>query len=271
MQRLRWLTTHILIPALVFTATLESALRVLDPLGLLAAHRVFRWSLAVRVPDPSGYRMLPGVYTVNGKRITIGDDGLRAMPERPGAGCTVGILGDSTAFGWGVGDTETIAYQLAHRFERVQWVNTARIEYNADNLRRVLSQHAVDGWLYIVNDNDVREATGVRTQWPAPPPALVSYGRLMAAIATTDDSPPPTWAAYDRFLSTLRQYPALAVGDEDSATAQRAVATVSGTLHPWHAHAISAVDPHPTAGGHAYLADTIAPTVAAWLPTVCEE
>jgi hypothetical protein len=254
----------------LFAATLETALRVLDPVGLLAAHRMFRWSLAVRVPDPSGYRMRPGAYTVNGASITIDDDGLRTMPDRPGAHCTVGILGDSTAFGWGVGDTETVAYRLAHRFERVRWVNTARIEYNADNLRRVLDQHAVDGWLYIVNDNDVREATGVRTQWPAPPPALVSYGRFIWTVATTDGQPPPTWAAYDRFLSTLQQHTALAVGDAGSTTAQRAVATVGGTLHPWHAHRISAVDPHPTAEGHAYLADTIAPTVADWLPGVCD-
>lgn len=256
----------------VFMVVLEAALRWLDPIGTMAYSRTLYWTHTVRLPAHSGYTHTPGVYRVSGHPVTIGLDGLRATPPRSNAGCTVVILGDSVAFGLGVGDEDTFAWRLAEAFPDVAWVNAGRTGYNADNLRRVLDEHTPDGWLYYAVSNDAGAPTSADNVYRKPL-ALTVHWRVVRTLAAARRLPPggvTDWTALDALAADLQRRGALIASADGHAVGAR-LAAQGGALIPAHGHPISAVDPHPDADGHAIIAGALAPLVADWLPGVCGE
>lgn len=255
----------------VFMVVLEAALRWLDPIGTMTYSRTLYWTHTVRLPAHSGYVHTPGVYRVSGHPVTIGLDGLRVTPPRNDAACAVAILGDSVAFGLGVGDEDTFTWRLAERFPDVRWVNTGRTGYNADNLRRVLDEHTPDGWLYYAVSNDAGDPTTASNVYRMPL-ALTLHWRVVRTLtaatrpATTDAI---DRAAFDALVTDLQGRGALIVSADGHAVSAHLTARGAGTIIPAHGHPISAVDPHPDADGHAIIADALTPLVADWLPGVC--
>lgn len=269
MTKLRTITQVTLTTLFTTVLALEVLLRLLDPIGLLAAAEAFAAVARLRVPAPSGYAHTPGAHTMSGAPLTIDATGLRATPSSD-ATCTVVVLGDSVAFGLGVGDADTFVWQLAERFPAARWVNAARVGYSAANIRRVAGEVSADGYLYYAYANDAEPAWSGPIAPPGPPHPSVLVRHIQVLAGAQRFAPPPVdYGDLDALAQTVRQRGGFVVSADGHAVTAYLVERGLGVAIPPHGQPLSAVDPHPSAAGHAHIADALTPLVADWLPGVC--
>ncbi|MFH1465430.1 MAG: GDSL-type esterase/lipase family protein [Pseudomonadota bacterium] len=98
------------------------------------------------------WAMAPGTYQVDGVQSTIGEDGLRGDPPqlpRPAGRERILLLGDSSWFGFGVADDQTMAAQLGERLRQhgldAEVINGGVPGYSTEQTRIQLDEQ---GWGY---------------------------------------------------------------------------------------------------------------------------
>ena len=197
-----------LITVILTAISLEAALNLIDPLGIrLNFHGQTRMAW-VMVEDISGYRVLEGDYYFSSQTRILAD-GSRFVPNaNENASCSLVILGDSFAFGWGVSDAETFANLIASHYDS-QVMNTARSGYNAGNIEKLYEMYAADAYLWLITPNDVNIAWS--TTW---------QGRSNQAYA------PATWLYWEYLRPHDHYYLA-----EDRPTYNRVLARLGGDSH----------------------------------------
>ena len=146
---------------------LELLLFAFDPWGMRYFNDLETIGNDIFTPDDQrGYIMPDGEYELSHWQATI-DDGARALPTTatPAATCTLAILGDSVAFGYGVDDADVWLAHLAEAFPAVRFVNYAVPRYNSTNVLQTLQTYpTADAYLYLVVNNDVVPAIDPATQ-----------------------------------------------------------------------------------------------------------
>lgn len=135
---------------------MEVALRVLDPWGMsyfddleVLATQLFQSD------DERGYIIADGTHQMSHWQFTI-EEGTRPVNTNPEAACTVVILGDSVAFGYGVDDGDVWLNDIAQAFPNVQFINTGLPRYNSTNvLWNYQTYPDADAYLYLIINNDL--------------------------------------------------------------------------------------------------------------------
>jgi hypothetical protein len=143
---------------------LEFLLRVIDPWGLHYFDDLAYLFSQFAEDDQRGYVLPDGDYHFRRWQATI-RNGTRFLPDtNPQADCTIVLLGDSVAFGYGVHDHETWANLVAQAQPEVQVVNTGTVAYNSENVLGTLRAFPdADAYLYVIIDNDSNRALTAAT------------------------------------------------------------------------------------------------------------
>jgi hypothetical protein len=143
----------LLASSLLTLVLLEAAAWFIDPLGI--SQYVYELSQIVTIPNEEGYTLEEGRVQFRHWGYTIDSQGDRVLPPPAAdAACVIAFVGDSNTFGQGVDDTETFAYELAVRYPDVRFINTGKIAYNIENVRRAIDGHQADGYFYFISNND---------------------------------------------------------------------------------------------------------------------
>jgi hypothetical protein len=145
-----------LLLVLVTLLLLEGLLRMTDPWGLEYFDDLLKFGNEIAVADAQRDFIMPdGVYRFSDWTVTIAD-GQRVIPaNHADAACTIGLLGDSVLFGFGVSDDETVPQHLAEQFPYVNFLNLSLIGYNSINIVHTYEAFPdADGYLYLIFGND---------------------------------------------------------------------------------------------------------------------
>lgn len=241
----------ILLGVLAGLLAVHITLVTVDPLGVIAYGRALQWVRADTLPHPTGYRHPTGVHATPFGRVTILPDGTRWTGSAPN-GCRLLIVGDSVAFGMGVGDTDTFAAHLARL--RPDWhvINTARVGYNSGNLARAAQAAEADTVLYLMVNNDAAPPVGVWTPIALPSPIRL-YGQFFqprVELPTDSD-------AFRDMLAVMSGVDAHVVAFGGNPLIVPARDVVDVTVIPPHNAPISAADPHPSPEGHRRIANAL--------------
>jgi len=157
-----------LLGVVVALVVAELSVRILDPLGVSYYEEGARYHRDKISDRELIYRHRPGLrQTYGGVEVAINELGFRDRPVEPreAGELRILVLGDSTAFGWGVAWSDTFALNLERRLMRllarpVRTINTGVGSYNTDQELRVLERHgdplAPDLVLLLYSQNDVR-------------------------------------------------------------------------------------------------------------------
>ncbi|MDW8171049.1 MAG: hypothetical protein RML73_01060 [Anaerolineae bacterium] len=147
---------------------LEALLRLIDPWGLRYFDDLARMGNELFVYDEArGYLLQDGDHVFSHWRASI-RQGERVVPNtNPEAACTLAVLGDSVAFGYGVDDEQAWVNLLAARFPQVHIINAAVPRYNSTNVllsaRDLEARGSVDAYFYLIIGNDTEGSIDVRT------------------------------------------------------------------------------------------------------------
>lgn len=145
---------------------LEALLACVDPWGMRYFSDLAQMGNEVFIADEArGYAMAEGRTEYSRWSATI-EDKARLTPASAGDGsCTLVVVGDSVAFGYGVDDTDVWLNQLAQDWPDVQVINLAVPRYNSTNVLRTLqSAPPADLYLYMIVNNDLEVATDPTAQ-----------------------------------------------------------------------------------------------------------
>lgn len=185
--RLRQLMFHVLVMMLpvIFLAVLETAaiaLHLADRVALLEDNSVYtrgsRWPAHLmsdaRMVNTDGLRL----YSPwQGDGVVINDLGLRTQrpqTKRPGE-WRIALTGGSTAWGYRVGDEDTIAAQLARALRRSGYKNVSVYNFGIEGaelkselalLKRFREVYAIDQAIFYTGGNNVIGAYMDARPWP---------------------------------------------------------------------------------------------------------
>lgn len=252
--------TVLVLTLLTAMACLYPFLKFVDPLGIHAYSQWIHWTQANRLPHASGFVHPTGTYTIAGSTLTIGDDGLRVVPEtNTDADCTVALIGDSVAFGFGVSDDETFAYHLTQALPNVHIINASRQGYDGNNLIWAVETVEADIYIYVMVVNDSQPATGI---YPMPPLPNVLSQHIAYFVARSRHAPTYDYENFEAVMDTMQSVDAL-VFDATGGSPLVAVAETYTDVIPLDRtppeYRISYADSHPSALGHQAIAETILP------------
>lgn len=273
---------------------LEALLRLIDPWGLRYFNDLARIGNEIFVYDEArGHLMQDGDHAFSHWRASI-RHGVRVVPStNPQADCTLAVLGDSVAFGYGVDDEQTWVNLVAARFPQVHVINAALPRYNSTNVllsaRDLQAQGGVDAYFYLIISNDIEGSIDIRSS------RFVGDGSNLTQIVRylnfaifrgggTDYSPPPegdTSILSDsdplrRLLSEMAELSAipnmhLAAFQYESLTNTLLAEGFELALLRYPDRRISLADYHLNPQGNAELAEQIAPLWESILAQACPD
>lgn len=142
---------------------IELLLRTVDPWGLYYFQDLEMIGNTIFQPDPvRGYLIPDGDYTFTRWQARLQEGG-RVVPDTtPVATCTIAILGDSVAFGYGVSDVQTWTNALARDLPDVRLINLGVPRYNSTNVLGTWRAYPdADAYLYVIISNDLEAALDV--------------------------------------------------------------------------------------------------------------
>jgi len=271
---------------------LEALLRLIDPWGLRYFNDLARMGNELFIYDEArGYLMEDGDHSFSHWRASI-RQGVRVVPAtNPEAACTLAVLGDSVAFGYGVDDEQAWANLLAARFPQVRVINAAIPRYNSTNVllsaRDLQARGGADAYFYLIIGNDIEAPMDIRNLRfngdGAGLPQMVRY--LNFAIfrgGGTDYSPAPEGdtttlddsPAMRRLLGEMAELSAipnmhLAAFQYEPLTNTLLEAGFDLALLRYPDRRISLADYHLNPQGNAELAEQIAPLWESILAQAC--
>jgi hypothetical protein len=151
----------------LFTLVLiEILLRVVDPWGLYYFQDLEVMGNTIFQADPvRGYMIPDGDYTFSHWKASLKEGG-RVLPATPAeAACTIAILGDSVAFGYGVNDDQTWVNAAARDLPDVRLINLGVPRYNSTNVLGTWQAFPdADAYLYLIISNDLETALNVESE-----------------------------------------------------------------------------------------------------------
>lgn len=257
MRTFKRLLLVILFPVFLF-GLLEVLLRVVDPWGIQQAMATSRMVQIGYTIDGDRVLLTPGHFDSGaGWSYTVGLDHRRVVPaSKPNGVCTLAIVGDSVAFGWGVNDNETFANLIAQAHPEWRVINYGVSGYNRDDIRQLLPivQADVVVWLTIENDDNgplISQQVGGTD--PLTPLLLERYWRgFREALSYVQAGPLRPSLAYQALV-----HEALAQGVQVWAFQGNPLPnSIQGVQWlPEPTHTISRGDPHPNAVGHREIAE----------------
>lgn len=151
----------------LFTLVLiEILLQVVDPWGLYYFQDLEVMGNTIFQSDPvRGYIIPDGEYRFKYWQAEVQDSG-RVVPDtHSDAACTIAILGNSVAFGYGVNDDQTWLNVAARELSDLRLVNLGVPRYNSTNVVGTWRDYPeADAYLYVIISNDLDPAINVDTQ-----------------------------------------------------------------------------------------------------------
>lgn len=268
---------------------LELLLALVDPWNMRYFNDLATLGNEIYTSNPErGYIMPDGTYELSTWTATL-DDGGRVIPNTGEADCTIAILGDSVAFGYGVDDAAVWVNQLAQDYPDVQFVNYAVPRYNSTNvLMTYETYNTADAYLYLIINNDIDPAIDPDNQIFAGDggnlPFLVRYtnfaiyrGGGTAYVAPTDpnrqvDDTPQTRRFFDEvdtLLQDERIY--LAAFELETLTNTLLARDYDVTVLSYPPERISFTDYHLNPNGNADLAEQMKSLIDTMLAEQCSE
>jgi hypothetical protein len=237
-----------------------------DPLGMRAVSYNFIKMTQYTQSHPTGFMYPADIYDLGFYRVTIVDDGKRAVPDSGNGACVIAFVGDSMMWGQGVNDNQTFVNLIALNFPDVTMWNTSRATYGVENIAALVDHYEADGYIWFVFYND---AAPFLTQTPQNkyPSALELYAALFAYLYILGDS--TTWGEYASLAQDIvERDDVLSFGFEDDSLALEAVqwgtVLISDPDSP-----VSVADGHPGVEGHQRIADSLLPLVTAFVEQRC--
>ncbi len=151
----------------LFTLILiEILLRVTDPWGMYYFQDLEKMGNTLFQPDSvRGYLIPDGDYRFSHWQARMQQGGRVVPATSQTAACTIAILGDSVAFGYGVNDDQTWVNAAARALPTVRLLNLAVPRYNSTNVVGTWRAFPdADAYLYLIISNDLEPAIDVTTQ-----------------------------------------------------------------------------------------------------------
>lgn len=240
----------------------EGALRLFDPWGLTRMiDDLNRLNTLLRPLPSGGYGLQPGTHHMAGWTLTVLPDGTRWIPDNHEASCTVAIVGDSVAMGWGVDDAQTWVNQIARQVPAVHLIDAGIVGYNIQDVYETLPP--ADAYLYLLIDNDDQPRLsffGARTTYSL---ALQAY----LDFITWAHEPPGNAVFFATYLDRLEAIPHLHI---IAFSGERLAQNLPQTnMIPPYTSRISRADPHPNTTGNQEIAAAILPIVQTMLARDC--
>jgi hypothetical protein len=243
----------------------------LDPLGMRAlGYNIIKLAQYVQ-PHPTGYMYPPNTYELEYYRVTIVDDGKRAVPDSGSGDCVIAFVGDSMTWGQGVNDDETFANLLAINFPNVTIWNTARGGYGVENVAALIDHYEADGYIWLVYFNDAIPFLTLTPVYNQHRSALELYANLFVSklFTSVNDDQDVTWGDHAPLAqSIVQREDLLAFGFEDDPLAREAVLW-GAVLIPNPHDPVSAADGHPGVEGHQRIAENLLPLVTPFVEQQC--
>lgn len=246
----------------------EGILR-LDPLGMIYLPEILM-TFAQSEPFPGGWQMTVGIHRFTHWSATVTPNYTRLVPDTTSdADETWVFLGDSVTFGYGVNDDVPFANQIARARPDVHVINAASIGYGSANVRdRAADFPDADRLIYLIYGNDAEPRTELphaEVQMPVSGINLyISYWSRYLYLRNDAPRGEVYLATMDlpRFCDDVRTLD----GDprvtlfifEGSVLQPQAQACGSVVaLSSYLPQTVSALDDHPNAAGHRFLAEQI--------------
>lgn len=151
----------------LFTLVLiEILLRAVDPWGLYYFQDLEKLGNTIFQADAErGYLMPDGQYSFTRWNAEIREGGRVVPATNNEATCTIAILGDSVAFGYGVNDDQTWLNAAARDLPDVRFINLGVPRYNSSNvLGTWRATPDADAYLYLIISNDLDPALDVESE-----------------------------------------------------------------------------------------------------------
>jgi hypothetical protein len=151
----------------LFTLLLiEVLLRAVDPWGLYYFQDLEQLGNVIFQPDPvRGYIIPDGEYTFTRWKAEVRNGGRVVPATYSDSACTIAILGDSVAFGYGVNDGDTWLNVAAREFPDVQFMDLGVPRYNSTNVVGTWKAYPnADAYVYLIISNDLEPALDIKNE-----------------------------------------------------------------------------------------------------------
>ncbi|NJR12666.1 hypothetical protein HC776_01960 [bacterium] len=148
-------------------ALIELLLRTVDPWGLYYFSRIWKhFGNTIFTADATrGYVIPDGTHSFTRWQATVAGGGRVVPATADDDTCTIAILGDSVAFGYGVNDEATWVNVAAQALPHVRLLNLGVPRYNSTNVVGTWRTFAAaDGFLYLIISNDLDPAIDVASE-----------------------------------------------------------------------------------------------------------
>lgn len=250
---------------------LWALLKAFDPLGAIRLDTDLRRLFSGYVASPRAYALYPGEYQFTNWAAHIGKDHNRSVPDSKASDCTIAFLGDSVTFGFGVNDADTFANQIAQQLD-ARIINTALLGYNSVNVRLTIADTPADGYVYVVISNDDEPTHAWVNRHPTPldlgsPDVFgVHYNGLILRFGDVQHDR----ARFLADLDAMRSRGNVLFVSFEAASGWYAQLPPDVIRIPFWTRAVSFIDGHPNAEGHAEIAAALMPYVSEFEARVCK-
>lgn len=242
---------------------LDAALLYGDPAGVVAYHADFNALQAQSIPSPDGYRYTPGTHCFRTYCVTIGLDGLRAVPGSVSSACKIVFLGDSVTFGMGANRSyvDVLAPELP-----AEVVNAGLPGYSAVNVAALATAIPAEGYVWLIINNDDDPAYTWERGSGQMPSALTLYlGWLFPGDVGTSPDP----AAFVRYAAPLlARDDVLAFAFAGHRLTEEAQGMGAHVI-PFYRSTLSRADAHPDDAGAGELAGMVRDRVVDFVQERC--
>ena len=247
---------------LAFFAGLDFMLWHIDYAGVVRYTLDYADLQAHAVPAPDGIRYEPGTYALRMYTVTIGADGLRAVPESRGGACRIAFVGDSIVFG--MGSDISFVDLLAPDIDATV-INAGIPGYGVENVAAELDSIAADGYVWLAFRNDSEPPLVYARPSGSIPPALLLYRDYL----NPPPAPPLRPDYFREHAAPILTRADVLVFAFDGLPLSDIAAEYGAHRIPNYHYAVSKYDGHANERGNAEVADSMRDAVAAFVERTC--
>lgn len=262
-QLWRSIALYTLLCVILILASVDALLWHVDPLGIRAYFYGQIAQQGVVRPASHGYDIAHGTHDFINFSVTIGSDGNRIVPAAQERDCSIGVLGDSVTFGWGVDDEETYVNLLAQNYPDVAWRNLSRSGYSAANIVGLHDSYQADAYIWLIINNDHEGRWNGSFNRPTSLPSASQLYFEYALFPTQRDSVVDL-DTYASSVNLLADDTLFFGFDEPPANS-----TTQAIILEKYTETVSVFDQHPNAQGHRDIAQGMIAHLDPYIQDTC--